>query len=534
MTSNAYGSKVGWFNIRSGIILAFVVLVELADTTSSAFLIPHLKQKWSQFHDPIVAQLTVVLLFAGMLVGNIVWAILADRYGRRRVLFPCIIMNLFAGASIALSETAFTFILFRTVQGFAAGGLLNVAYVLFSELLPPSHKMTGLMQFKATYGVATAFGTLCAYLSLCTNDATDNNSETWRILPLINVPLEIIILFLLAAYVPESPSWLVSQNRGAEAMDVISNMKVVNEKGCWVISCLWRSSLHSTFVEKKNSFDNIDDNNNSNNNSNNNIVEGGKKSEQQFLKDPSTPLSSSSSGVDTVHRHRFCGTVKECLMTLAFLLLRGSLQFTSTWMLFVVPKLEVLQGQQYSMQALVGLCKIVGAIITIRLINANGKNRTLTFASALFALALCVVSVGVSLFPKNNNIYSNSTNEDAINTTTFGTTCGNGGGDSSFFNWTWAATVLGLTIANVLLAILYALSQLLVIEYYPTHIRSTALGLCMVVQRFSSMMASFLAETSDEVGSMEISAGIVSFVGIAIFFISSYVSYRKQHIMVVE
>ena len=127
-------SRVGWFNIRSGIILALVVLVELAETTSSTFLIPFLKKRWSQFREPIVAQLTVVMLFLGMLLGNVLWAILADKYGRRRVLFPCIICNLFAGASLSLSKTAVAFILLRTLQGFAAGGLLNVAYILFSEL----------------------------------------------------------------------------------------------------------------------------------------------------------------------------------------------------------------------------------------------------------------------------------------------------------------------------------------------------------------------------------------------------------------
>jgi hypothetical protein len=52
----------------------------------------------------------------------------------------------------------------------------------------------------------------------------------------------------------------------------------------------------------------------------------------------------------------------------------------------------------------------------------------------------------------------------------------------------------------------------------------------MVVQRFSSMLASFLAESSDEVGSMEMSVEIVSVVGLTIFIISCYFSLRKQSV----
>ena len=192
------------------------------------------------------------------------------------------------------------------------------------------------------------------------------------------------------------------------------------------------------------------------------------------------------------------------------------------------------------MQALIGLCKIVGAILTIWLINRNGRQKTLMLSSLLFAIALCLIGVGVVFFPQNR-IDSNATTTNAptalpttrvTNVTTASMllpSCGNADSTNEY-NLTWFAAVFGLTIANVLLAILYALSQLLVIEYYPTSIRSTALGLCMVVQRFSSMLASFLAESSDEVGSMEMSVEIVSVVGLTIFIISCYFSLRKQSV----
>jgi MFS family permease len=521
--STPKNTKVGWFYIRSGIILALVVLVELADTTSSSFLIPYLKRKWSQFHEPFIAQLTVVMLFSGMLIGNIIWAILADKYGRRRVLFPCIICNIFAGVSLSFSNSAVTFILFRTIQGFAAGGLLNVAYILFSELLPPSYKMSGLMQFKASYGVATAAGTLASYLTLCSD-----TSESWRILVLVNVPLQIIILLLLQKYIPKSPKWLISQNRAEEAVNILSKIQAVNNKGCYRTSPHHTSGILRNLPTEEVEGDDDGDS----------IIEDEKK-EQQYLRGQNKEQKyyrghsiAASAGVNNVSHHRLCTTTRECRMTLAFLLLRGLLQFTSTWMLFVVPNLQILEGRQYSMQGLIGLCKIGGAILTIWLINGNGRKRSLIFASFLFAISLCLIGVGVVLFPKNisiSNATTTNTSTPAANyATTFSTLPSCEHVDSTNDNsLTLFATVSGLTFANVLLAIMYALSQLLVIEYYETSIRSTALGLCMVVQRFCSMLASLLAESSGEVVSMEFSVEIVSIIGISIFLISCYVSPRK-------
>jgi hypothetical protein len=86
-----------------------------------------------------------------------------------------------------------------------------------------------------------------------------------------------------------------------------------------------------------------------------------------------------------------------------------------------------------------------------------------------------------------------------------------------------------LSIGNILLAILYALSQLLVVESYPTAVRSTALGLCMIVQRCSSMVASFAAEGETE-GDMERGALLAALAGVALWITACAMPIRGRPI----
>jgi hypothetical protein len=229
--------------------------------------------------------------------------------------------------------------------------------------------------------------------------------------------------------------------------------------------------------------------------------------------------------------------------TLAFLSLRGFLQFTSTWMLFIVPKLSVFHGQQYEVQAFVGLWKIVGAVAAMRLVSGRGRKRSLVGTSSTYAVALCLVAVGAALSPKDHSAAlpfsggGNTTNATGLMMPSSASSPSPSSVSpspvmmlpASSSPWLWLATAVGLSIGNILLAILYALSQLLVVESYPTAVRSTALGLCMIVQRCSSMVASFAAEGETE-GDMERGALLAALAGVALWITACAMPIRGRPI----
>ncbi len=68
----------------------------------------------------------------GILIAPLI-GILADRFGRRRVLVPCLTIFGVAGSLVALAPTFGLLLLARFLQGFGSAGLINLSVVLISD-----------------------------------------------------------------------------------------------------------------------------------------------------------------------------------------------------------------------------------------------------------------------------------------------------------------------------------------------------------------------------------------------------------------
>ncbi len=77
-----------------------------------------------------------LILAAGTLPGIFlapVVGLLADRYGRREVLVPCLVVFGLAGGLASLSPTIWVFVGLRVLQGVGSAGLINLAIVLIGD-----------------------------------------------------------------------------------------------------------------------------------------------------------------------------------------------------------------------------------------------------------------------------------------------------------------------------------------------------------------------------------------------------------------
>lgn len=77
-----------------------------------------------------------LLVAAGSLPGIVmapVVGLLADRFGRRQVLVPCLVLFGVAGLAGALAPTFATLVAARAVQGIGSAGLINLAVVLLAD-----------------------------------------------------------------------------------------------------------------------------------------------------------------------------------------------------------------------------------------------------------------------------------------------------------------------------------------------------------------------------------------------------------------
>ena len=159
--------------------------------------------------------------FAGMFVGANVLSIVADRLGRRRVF----ILNLFVyslfSLAAAFSPNVETFLVLRFLAGIGLGAELVLVDTYLAEFVPARvrGRMTAWAYTIGFLGVPLAAllgGKLVAQRELLGIDG-------WRWL-LIFGGLGAVFVLAVRTMLPESPRWLESRGRDAEAREIVASV----------------------------------------------------------------------------------------------------------------------------------------------------------------------------------------------------------------------------------------------------------------------------------------------------------------------
>jgi len=159
--------------------------------------------------------------FAGMFIGANVLSIAADRLGRRRVfILNLIVYSVFSFAA-AFSPNIETFLMLRVLAGIGLGAELVLVDTYLAEFLPAKYRgrMTAWAYTIGFLGVPLAAllgGKLVARHELL-------GIEGWRWLLLFG-GLGAAFILAVRTMLPESPRWLESRGRHAEAREVVESV----------------------------------------------------------------------------------------------------------------------------------------------------------------------------------------------------------------------------------------------------------------------------------------------------------------------
>ncbi|MEN5434721.1 sugar porter family MFS transporter [Sphingobacterium faecium] len=155
--------------------------------------------------DAVKHGLTVSISLIGTILGAIVAGRLADRYGRKPILYFVAILYLLSALGCALASVWELFLLFRLFGGIAVGISSVVGPVYTSEIAPAKDrgKLTGTFQIMIVTGIFTAY---------LTNFLFMGETGSWRyMLGIMALPAALFILLL--KYIPESPRWLLQHRQ---------------------------------------------------------------------------------------------------------------------------------------------------------------------------------------------------------------------------------------------------------------------------------------------------------------------------------
>jgi MFS family permease len=155
---------------------------------------------------------------AGAVAGAVFFGWLTDRLGRKKLFFITLAVYLLATAATAFSWNLTSFALFRFLTGAGIGGEYAAINSTIQELVPARVRGFTDLVINGSFWVGAALG---AAGSLVLLDPNVIDPELgWRVAFLIGATLASIIFFM-RMWIPESPRWLVTHGRAAEAEAVL-------------------------------------------------------------------------------------------------------------------------------------------------------------------------------------------------------------------------------------------------------------------------------------------------------------------------
>lgn len=160
---------------------------------------------------------------ASALIGTIVGALgagrPADRFGRRTTLMGIAAVYFVSAVGTALAWDWYSLLFFRFLGGLGVGGSSVVSPMYIAEISPARlrGRLVAVTQFNIVLGILLAYFSnyLIAQLGL--------GETTWRWMFGVEA-FPAAAFWVLLAFVPRSPRWLVMQNRLEEARRVLSRL----------------------------------------------------------------------------------------------------------------------------------------------------------------------------------------------------------------------------------------------------------------------------------------------------------------------
>jgi MFS family permease len=158
----------------------------------------------------------------GAVLGAVFFGWLTDRLGRKKLFFVTLSVYLVATAATAGSWDVSSFALFRFLTGAGIGGEYTAINSTIQELVPARVRGWTDLVINGSFWVGAALGALGSIVLL--DPDWFGPDVGWRLAFLIGASLALVI-FVMRLWIPESPRWLMTHGRAAEAERIVEDIE---------------------------------------------------------------------------------------------------------------------------------------------------------------------------------------------------------------------------------------------------------------------------------------------------------------------
>lgn len=199
-------------HLQCCLVLFFVFAIEAWEMMIIVYTAPLIAAEFSL--DALAVGHLIGAMFIGMLVGALAWGKVAERIGRKRAIVWSLGTYGVISLASAFAPDYSTLYALRLLSGVAAVGMMVVTFAHFQELLPVRHRgaLTVYLASGWPIGMLLALGATVWLLPY-----------GWRAIIVLS-SLGGLWAIAVARWVPESPYWLASMNRQADARATIHTL----------------------------------------------------------------------------------------------------------------------------------------------------------------------------------------------------------------------------------------------------------------------------------------------------------------------
>src|ERR1700747_3469251 len=191
------------------VVVALASFMEVLDTTIANVALPYIAGGMGVSEDEASWVVTTYLVANAIVLTASSY--LARMLGRKTFFLICLGLFTLSSLLSGFAPNLNALLLFRIMQGVGGGGMVPVAQSILADLFPPAKRGQAFALFGVAVVVAPVVGpTLGGWLS-------DNVSWQWCFL--INVPVGLIAMALIALLLQETPK--AQARQGDERFDVV-------------------------------------------------------------------------------------------------------------------------------------------------------------------------------------------------------------------------------------------------------------------------------------------------------------------------
>src|SRR5271170_7409764 len=210
---------ISFWHIRTRIIIGVATFFDAFDALAIAFVLPVLVPAW-KLSGPQIG-LLISAGYAGQLFGALFFGWMAQRYGRIPALVWSILIFAVMSLACAFAWDYNSLVGARAIQGFGLGGEVPVAASYISELT----RAKGRGRFVLLYELVFPIGLVSA--GLLGSWIVPRFGWQWMF---VIGALPAIVAVVLQRLLPESPRWLATHGRAADAQAAIARIERETER----------------------------------------------------------------------------------------------------------------------------------------------------------------------------------------------------------------------------------------------------------------------------------------------------------------